>query len=523
MSKKVSNDTEIILKQISADRTFRKRLTSESHKWFFTTYFNEYIQYPTSDFQSEMFALSENNDLNLAVIVAFRGSAKSTIMSFSYPIWAVLGNLRKRHVIIISQTQPQARLLLSNIKIELETNELLKNDFGPFQEQAEIWRADTLVLPTYDARITSLSMGENIRGLRHRSVRPDLIICDDVESLESVKTSEGRDKTYKWFFGDVVPAGDKSTKIIIVGNMLHDDSLVMRLKQGLDDKKINGIFYKFPFLDSNNVPLWKEKFSTNEDVDDLKKKVGDQSSWYREYLLEIISDEGRVILPEWIHYYDKLPSLEASDRKFSYLALDLAISEKSTADFTAMVSGHLYQDGEKWYLYICPNPVNSRLDFPSTVQMAKNAYTTLAPRWNKKVLIEEVGYQKALIDQLRGMSIKVEGVKPYGNDKRSRLSITSSLIRDSRILFPRAGCEDLINQLINFGIEKHDDLADAFAYLAIYASEEAVKHNCAVADYYKALAEESKNYSNNDFSYLTNMYNTGQLRPLPYVISSLNQ
>jgi len=33
------------------------------------------------------------------------------------------------------------------------------------------------------------------------------------------------------------------------------------------------------------------------------------------------------------------------------------------------------------------------------------------------------------------------------------------------ILFPRKGAEALINQLVNFGKEKHDDLADAFVCL----------------------------------------------------------
>ncbi len=33
------------------------------------------------------------------------------------------------------------------------------------------------------------------------------------------------------------------------------------------------------------------------------------------------------------------------------------------------------------------------------------------------------------------------------------------------IKFPRHGCEQLIEQLVGFGVEKHDDLADAFSLL----------------------------------------------------------
>jgi phage terminase large subunit-like protein len=35
------------------------------------------------------------------------------------------------------------------------------------------------------------------------------------------------------------------------------------------------------------------------------------------------------------------------------------------------------------------------------------------------------------------------------------------------VLFPREGAENVITNLIGFGIEEHDDLADAFAYLVL--------------------------------------------------------
>ncbi|MEN9881393.1 MAG: hypothetical protein RLZZ308_576, partial [Candidatus Parcubacteria bacterium] len=33
------------------------------------------------------------------------------------------------------------------------------------------------------------------------------------------------------------------------------------------------------------------------------------------------------------------------------------------------------------------------------------------------------------------------------------------------VKFPKQGCEELIEQLVGFGVEKHDDLADAFSLL----------------------------------------------------------
>ena len=60
--------------------------------------------------------------------------------------------------------------------------------------------------------------------------------------------------------------------------------------------------------------------------------------------------------------------------------------------------------------------------------------------------------------------VKAEAIKPKG-DKRTRLALTSTSIKSGVVKFPRQGCERLIQQLVGFGVEKHDDLADAFSLL----------------------------------------------------------
>lgn len=128
------NENELI--EIKKKRSVRKALAKNSHFWFFTIYFSHYISYPFAQFHNEMFSITEDINLKMAVLVAFRGSSKSTIMSLSYPIWAITGCQQKKFVLIVSQTQSQARLHLSNIKRELETNELLKMILVPFRKLA---------------------------------------------------------------------------------------------------------------------------------------------------------------------------------------------------------------------------------------------------------------------------------------------------------------------------------------------------------------------------------------------------
>ena len=460
--------TEKELEQIKQNRKIRRTLARKSHYWFFSIYLGHYISYPFAQFHNDMFAITEDPELRLAVLVAFRGSGKSTLMTLSYPIWAMVGIQNKRFILILSQTQSQARQHLANIKKELETNELLKADIGPFEEVSDEWGATSIVLSNFDARITIASTEQSIRGIRHGQYRPDLVICDDVEDLNSVKTKEGRDKTYQWLSGEIMPIGDGYTKIIIVGNLLHEDCLLVRLKTAIEDHKLTGEFYAYPLISEESQIAWPGKFPTMETVNRLKTTIGTESAWYREYLLKIISDEDRLVHPEWIKYYDEIPKALEPSARFTATGIDLAISEKESADFTTMVTAKVYGYKENLRVYILPNPINKRMGFPETVETAAN----VAKTYGSKLYIEEVGYQTAIIQHLTNVrNVPAEGVKPLGQDKRSRLALITHLIQQGKVLFPKKGAEGLILQLTGFGIEKHDDLADAFSLLLIKIME----------------------------------------------------
>ena len=93
-----------LLNQLSSDPSLRKAAARESHRLFFPLYLGHYIKYHIAPFQEEMFAISEDPEIELVVITAFRYSAKSTIMTFSYPIWAILGKPQKKFVFVNLQS-----------------------------------------------------------------------------------------------------------------------------------------------------------------------------------------------------------------------------------------------------------------------------------------------------------------------------------------------------------------------------------------------------------------------------------
>lgn len=458
----MSNLEPQILQRLLDDAQVRSEVTKSSHNYFFGVYLGEYIKYKSPAMHEEMMELTERTDVSLSIITAFRGSAKSTIFSLSYPIWAILGKQQKKFVLIISKTQSQARQILQNIKVELERNDLLRHDLGPFEEPNDEWRASSIVLSQYDARIMVLSADQSMRGLRHRSNRPDLIICDDVEDIASTRTQDNRDKTFNWFTSEIIPAGDIGTKIILIGNLVHDDSLIMRLREKIDGGLMDGEFRAFPLINSDGECLWKEKFPDEASLEILRRKVASQQAWEREYLLKIIPDDDQIIDPLWIRYYFNIPRNLKMVGVF--VGVDLAISKNTYADYTAMVPIMVYEKDSKLHFYVLPEIVHKRINFNETHNEILYLNMQLEAKYGIDPIffIESVAYQQAVIDSLEEKNIKVEGIKPQGS-KRERLALTTTAFSDKRVFFPQEKAKEIVQELVHFGSEKHDDLADAFS------------------------------------------------------------
>ncbi len=460
------NNQNISIKQIIRNQKLRKYLAINSLYWFFHIYLHDYVKFKTADFQKEIISIAEDQNVKNAFIVAFRGSAKSTLTTLALPLWSIIGKHKKKFIVIISQTQPQAKLILSNIRRELETNELFIKDFGylKIDLNSSEWNASTIVLGPSGTRISVYSTGESIRGIRNLSARPDLIIGDDLEDLASVKNRDIRNRNFDWLTGEVIPLGDKNTKLIIIGNLLHEDSLMMKLKNAINNNLLEGKFYEYPLILPDGSIAWPGKYPTQKEIEEERKKIGNNIAWHREYLLHILPTKDRIIHREWIKYYDQLPDNIQANLVNYVISVDPAISEKETADKTAILVGAIYKSKKFHYLYIT-DIYNSQMNFPDTKELIEKLSKTVNPRRKTVILVEQVGYQEALIQDLQTAGYPTEGVKPNGGDKRARLSIASSYVKNGNVFFPKNKSAELIDQLINFGVEKHDDLADAFTLM----------------------------------------------------------
>ncbi len=458
MTKK-KNKVEILIKRILKDAAVRTGITTRSLMWFFRIYLSAYIKYETAPFQREIMNAAEDETKDLVVISAFRGSSKSTIITTAYVLWSILGKQQRKFAIILSQTEDKARDHLKNIKRELENNELLKRDLGPFEEERNNLGSYTLLIPKFGAKITIGSVESSIRGTRFGEKRPDLLVIDDAETIESIKTKEGREKTWNWFTGDVRPTGDKGTRTFVIGNLFADGSLLERLRKQILSGERAGTYLEFPIADDDGNPLWPGKFPTKDDIEAERKNVGDPIAWLREYMLKAIVDDQQMISPDWIRYYDSLPE----NIRYFAIGVDPAISERETADYTAIVCVAVAGVGKEEKAYILPNPINKHMSFLGTIDMIESLGRTLRAKAPVEIYVEDVQYQRSIVQVLKSNYWNVQGVRVDHHDKRSRLSPVSYLVESKYVIFSSTGCEALIQQLVGFPFEKHDDLVDSFS------------------------------------------------------------
>ena len=161
------------------------------------------------------------------VVCGPRGSAKSTILSTSYPIRAACEGW-ERYIILISDTQTQAELFLASIKEELEHNEALALEYPDATGVGSVWASDRIKLRN-GVVIEAMGRGGKIRGRKAGSLRPTLIIIDDADNDESAISPTQREKGWGWLNKAVLKAGTTETNFIVIGTRLHRECLVSKL------------------------------------------------------------------------------------------------------------------------------------------------------------------------------------------------------------------------------------------------------------------------------------------------------
>lgn len=313
---------------------------------------------PTPKFHLEMWELVTSARKYVA-IAAPRGHAKSSAITHTFVLACILFKERD-YVLIVSDTEGQAIQFLGDIKRELLENEDIAQLFG-FKGLIKDTEAN-IVGEFEDGRqfrITAKGSEQKLRGLKWRNKRPNLVVCDDLESDEIVLNEERRTKFKRWFYNALLPCGSRDCLFRVVGTILHLDSLLeafmpqighentqvhdlkMTLKNPSKQQWLS-VRYKAHNDDFSKL-LWPEMFS-KERLEEIRMGYVEQGfpeGYAQEYLNYPIDESTSYFRKS--DFKDLGNHMEPMD---FYVGVDLAISERDGRAYTAMVVAGLGPSGK---------------------------------------------------------------------------------------------------------------------------------------------------------------------------------
>ncbi len=491
----------------------RKRLGAIDMEFFGRAYFPHYFSRPSPEFHRDLDAIWQQGVLKgrypLApkdaraisrmpgcrrAVAAPRGHAKSTTLTFKGTMHAVLYGY-KHYPIILSDSSDQAEGFLENIRVEFEENGLIREDFGDLQ--GKVWR-NNVILTASGIKVEAIGSGKKIRGRKHRNWRPDLLVLDDIENDENVRTPEQRLKLSNWFNKAVSKAGDDYTDIVYIGTLLHYDSL---LAHTLSNPGYKSIKYKAVLAFSDAEDLWKQwediytdlsNDSHEEDAraffeahreemlegtkvlweeklsyyDLMKMRVDEgEASFNSEEQNEPINPDDCLFQEEWLDYYNEA-EVDFKDRNFIFFGfVDPSLGKTKHSDFSAIIT--LAKHKSTGYMYVYDADIERRhpdriiADILEKERRLRRDFG----RGYKKFGCETVQFQWFLKEELvkasakAGLYLPVEEV-PQTADKVLRIQTMQPDIKNKYIKFSRRH-KRLLEQLLQFPMGAHDDGPDA--------------------------------------------------------------
>jgi predicted phage terminase large subunit-like protein len=408
----------------------------------------------------------QNNINNKKLLVLLpRGTFKSSIVTVGYALWRILKNPNER-ILIANATYPMAISFLKQIKDHLERNQKIKEIFGDYFKTADAWRTESITLrapgeQSYRGKEPTVSvygMGSNLTGSHFT-----LALLDDMVNRDTIATPEQMQKVID-FYKDTLdlldPVGGRK-QMIVVGTTWHQSDLYSWI---LDRE--SGVAYDFETMrkpaftgDWNKGELlfsprlgWKE-------LEDLKRQQG-PSHFAAQYLLDPVPPENAIFSN--FKYYDDTELEGKPINKF--IAVDPAVSEKESADYSAMVCVGVDKDGRWYILDIWRDQVN-----PNRLI---NQIFLWDLKWKPvQIGVESNAFQKVLQFYIyeemkkRHQFLPIKELNHTTTSKDARIRSLEPLYANGMVLHDKSNefNQNLEDELMHFPRTKNDDLMDALA------------------------------------------------------------
>ena len=341
-------------------------------------------------------------------------------------------------------------------------------------------RGDHFVLRLYGAKT-------GVRGAKELGVRPQLAIIDDIISDE-----DARSETVISSIEDVIHKAvkyalhPKKHKVIWLGTPFNaNDPLYKAVESGSYEVACFPVCEKFPCTKEEFRGSWEDRF----DYEYVKASyeealgVGKVDSFYQELMLQIMSDENRIVRDEDIIWFEKNEVLKYKHNYNFYITTDFATSEKSSADYSVISVWGINNNGD----YLLVDGVCKQQLMDKNIDdlfVLASVYKPLG------VGIEVSGQQKGFVSWIQSEMVKRNvffnllssnndgqpGIRPIA-DKFARFNLFLPRIKAKKLWMPKelkgsAWMNEFIDEISKASISgfksKHDDVLDTISMLASF-------------------------------------------------------
>lgn len=255
------------------------------------------------EFQLDMLEEIHNGGKRI-LLLAPRGHGKSTIVII-YIMFRICHDPDIK-ILMASHVESVAKLQARAIQVYVEDPEI-QEAFG--FKKGKPWSVSTFHL---HGRIQPVMATVAARG-GMVGKRFDIVVFDDLLSLENCRQESSREKILEWIKGEVIPAIDPydpkndpydKEKMLVIGTRKHMKDWYSQLLESKLYTKITKVAYTENWAGKKTY-LWPEKF--NKKVLDMKKLELGRRLFAQEYMNEATPSEGLLLRREWLKYYDELP------------------------------------------------------------------------------------------------------------------------------------------------------------------------------------------------------------------------
>lgn len=429
-----------------------------SNESWSSTMFPEWFSRPFSPSHGEIFEVLDDDSLQQVVILAPRGFGKTSLVSISLPAKKIAFR-ESKFIVPISCSATNAVMQSESLKRELMVNENLLKFFGNMESSK--WSRDQWI--TSDGiMVMPRGSGQQVRGLLHYGHRPDLILIDDLEDSEGVRSEEQREKLKYWFTADVCNTVDRSRsdwRIIVIGTLLHEDSLLANLA---DDP--NWVTVRLELCNDDYKSNWPE-YKTDEEIKALAEEYrakGLLDVFYQEFRNIPISLEDRTFEPPFQYYSEA--DLRRRQLQTVVLVDPAKTAKLHSAESAVVVVSIDAKEGQIFFRDCIAKKMRPDELYDVIFNLA-NQYKCRVVGVEVTGLEEFIVYPiKTLMNQ-RGVTWDLVELKPRGRSKEDRVAALVPFYRSKRVFHNPEKCGGLEGQLLSFPRPARWDIMDAFAYV----------------------------------------------------------